>query len=78
MFGNIKIISIAAAVVVVAFGSAYFFGKSAGKEVGRQEALRASVQNLRERSITNEKINGLDRAGLCVELGGLPGECASF
>lgn len=50
----------------------------AGAAAERLTTLNRSVEVLRERNATDDQIRNLDDAGLCRELGGLPGECARF
>lgn len=76
MFGALgwKGIALGAAGILLAIGGAYevghWRGDSAGRSAERAEALQHSMDLIRDRSETNEKINDLDDAGLCAALGG--------
>ena len=51
--------------------AAWFDGHSYGRAAERQAILTRSVEVLRERSATDEKVRNMDAAGLCAALGGV-------
>lgn len=61
-----------AGIVVVAglISAAWFDGHSYGRAAERQAILTRSVEVLRQRSATDEKVRNMDDAGLCAALGG--------
>lgn len=67
-------IALAAAGIVLAFYGTYevghWRGDTAGRAAERAAALQHSIDLIRDRSDTNEKINDLDDADLCRALGG--------
>lgn len=48
----------------------YHLGASQGRQQGREAALEQSVETLRERKLTDEKVRDMDAADLCAALGG--------
>lgn len=49
----------------------------AGRAYERQAVIEATVKALRDRANENAAVEALDPVRLCVELGGLPDECAA-
>jgi len=49
-----------------------------GKKVERTRQLERSVEVLRDRLEVDDAIVNMDDRALCIELGGLPDECASI
>ena len=74
----IKIGAGAALGALVAFGPAYLYGKHEGRQQAAVAAVKAVAQAYKDRSDENETVDALDRAALCIELGGLPDECAKL
>jgi len=72
IFGAVGLVAGAAALWAV-----HHHGYSQGRQEGREAALRQSVETLRERKLTDEKVQDMDAAGLCAALGGrlLDGQC---
>lgn len=68
---------IAAIVLVVALATSFHAVYRFGRSVERAEALKKSVEVLRERRDINAEIRGSDDAALCRRLGGVwnNGEC---
>lgn len=51
------------------------FGYMKGREAGKVEQLKGSVEAYKTRNETNNEVNNLDDIELCLELGGLRDEC---
>lgn len=51
------------------------FGYMKGREAGKVEQLKDSVEAYKTRNEINNEVNNLDDIALCIELGGLPDEC---
>ena len=68
-----RYVLIAVAIAVVA-GGAYWKGLQAGKVQG----LKDTVQAYKNREQVDENINRLGAYDLCIELGGLPEQCAEL
>lgn len=62
---------------LVAAGPVYLYGHGKGREAERVAVLKRSVDLLRERNLTDDAVEDMDAAGLCVALGGVPvdGRC---
>lgn len=58
--------------------AAIWYGYQWGNDAARLDALRRSVELLRERSESDAPIAGMSDVALCVELGGLPDDCAGI
>lgn len=57
---------------------AYYLGKLDGRSDAAVATIKATAEAYQERAGIDETINGLDRVGLCLELGGLRDECAKL
>lgn len=64
----------AAAVIAAVFASGYAKGRSDG----RVATLKDTVAAYQKRGDVDAKIRTMDAAALCLELGGLPDECAGM
>lgn len=62
--------AVAALAGAAALWGVHHHGYSQGRQEGREAALRQSVETLRERNLTDEKVRDMDAAGLCAALGG--------
>jgi hypothetical protein len=51
------------------------FGYMKGREAGKVEQLKDSVEAYKNRNEINNEVNNLDDIALCIALGGLPDEC---
>ena len=69
LFDAIKIGAGAILGAALISGPAYLYGVSAGKTAAATEALKKSVEIMRERSATDDEISHSDLAGLCAHLG---------
>lgn len=67
-------IVVTALVATWAVHSAY----QAGRTAERTAILNRSVEILRERSKTDEAVHDMSPRDLCLELGGLPDDCAGI
>ena len=54
---------------------AYQYGKHEARQDAAIEAAKATAKAIDNRAKTDEKINGLDVRGLCLELGGSVSDC---
>lgn len=61
----------------VAVGGAYWKGRTDGRDLKVAEIAKATMKQLEERGVINETVRDADIADICVELGGLPDECAN-
>ena len=61
----------ALAVAASLMGLSWFHGYQRGAASERQAILTRSVEVLRERNATDEKVRDMDDAGLCAALGGV-------
>lgn len=75
-FGLYKILG-AAAIGATLIGGVYYYGYRTGAEAERVEALENAIEQIRERSETNEEVSKMDDAGLCAAIGGVfeDGKC---
>ena len=67
--------------IVAVLGLLTFSHRSAyqaGRTAERTAILNRSVEILRERSRTDEAIHDMSPRDLCLELGGLPDDCAGI
>lgn len=64
---------IAALALTLAYGAGYL----AGKKSGRIDQLQATVKAHEDRNDIDETVADLDAVARCVELGGLPDDCAA-
>lgn len=62
---------------VVGLGVGYGWGRLDGRSAGKVEQLQATVDAMQNRKDIDNEVSGLDRYGLCVELGGVPDDCAA-
>lgn len=53
----------------------YAKGRSDGRDAGRVEQLRDSVEAFQKRGKINNETNALDSRALCLRLGGVPDDC---
>lgn len=58
--------------------SAYALGRHDGRQAGRTAQLKETVAALRDREKINADVGSLSDVALCVELGGLPDDCAQL
>lgn len=58
--------------------AALWYGYQWGNDAARLDALRKSVEMMRERSESDAAIAGMSDVDLCVELGGMPDDCAGI
>ena len=65
IFGAVGLVAGAALLAGV-----YAYGKSAGRQQGREAALRQSVIILKQKAKTDEEIRDMSDAQLCRSLGG--------
>lgn len=55
-------------------GLAFFYGRKTMDDEWQANTLQKTVETLRERKATNDKIKALSDADLCRALGGMPNE----
>lgn len=80
MFGFLDWIKIGAGAalgVLVASGPVYLYGKHEGRRQAAVAALEAVTEAYKDRTNENEAIEALNPGALCVELGGMPDDCAA-
>lgn len=80
MFGLLDWIKIGAGAalgVLVASGPAYLYGAHNGRQQAAVAALEAVSQAYKDRTDENEAVEALNPGALCVELGGMPDDCAA-
>jgi hypothetical protein len=75
---RLYLIAGAIALGMAAWGGATWYAYQRGYEAARLDAMKRSVEILRERAVTDENIRGMSDRQLCVALGGLPDECAGI
>lgn len=56
---------------ILSMGHAY----KAGRQVERVAQLEASVEAYAKSKGIQDEVNSMDRYGICIELGGMPGDC---
>ncbi len=61
----------ALAIAASLMGLSWLHGYQRGAAVERQAVLTRSLEVLRERTATDEKVRDMDDAGLCAALGGV-------
>lgn len=74
MFGLLDWLKIGAGAILGAAliaGPVYLYGVHAGKTAAATEALKKSVEILRERNLTDEMVSGMSDDDLCRALGGV-------
>lgn len=71
MFDFVKLGAGAVIGAAVAFTPAYLIGKSDGRASERAVILTRSVEVLRERNATDEKVRNMSPTDLCRSLGGV-------
>lgn len=67
-----------AAGAAVAIGLAFGAGYVKGLAAGRIDQLQDTIEAYEDRNGVDETVEGYDRVALCIELGGLPDECAEL
>lgn len=69
--------AIIAAAGATVIGGVYYYGYRTGAEVTRVEALENAMDQIRERSETNEEVRRMDDDDLCAAIGGVyvDGQC---
>lgn len=77
MFNWLQIGAGVALGALVASGPLYLYGKHEGRQQAAVDVLKASLKAREDRTHENETVDALDPVALCVELGGLPDECAA-
>lgn len=55
----------------------YIKGRADGAHVAEKKAIELTFQQMKERGLINEAVRNTDAVDLCIELGGLPNECAN-
>lgn len=60
---------------ILCAGGIYWYGKSVGKNEAQIAQLKASVDAQVKREGIENEVSGLDRYAICIDLGGLPGDC---
>jgi hypothetical protein len=73
----LKIGTGAALGALVVSGPAYFYGAHNGRQQAAVAALEAVSQAYKDRTDENEAVEALNPGALCVELGGMPDDCAA-
>lgn len=73
--GSIKIGALAAVAALLAAWAIHHHGVSQGRQEAAVSAAKAIAQAYKDRSDENTTVDALDRAALCLELGGLPDDC---
>lgn len=68
-------IAIYLAVAVVTIGGAYALGRHDGRADGRADQMADTLAAYEKRKGIDDDIAKLDRAGQCLELGGLREQC---
>lgn len=71
VMANLKLLAIASAVVVAAFFAGQWHGASVQRAESRAEVAEATIEQLRERGMINEKVKNLTDCELVRELGGV-------
>ncbi|THF54755.1 hypothetical protein [Ollibium composti] len=80
MFGLLDWLKVGAGAALgalVASGPAYLYGAHAGRQQAAVAALEAVTQAYKDRTDENEAVEALNPGALCVELGGMPDDCAA-
>lgn len=67
-----------AGIVVALVTGALWYAYQRGAESERLDAMRKSVEVLRERAKNDATIRDMSDRDLCIELGGLPDDCAGI
>lgn len=78
IFGRIGWAIAGAGLGVALFTGAMVYAYQRGAESERLDAMRRSVEILRERSKNDAAIRNMSDRDLCIELGGVPDECAGI
>lgn len=65
------IIAALVAAVALTIGGAYLKGRADGYALAEADAKTAVIRQLKERNVTDEKVDRLSAADLCRELGGV-------
>ena len=77
MFNWLQITAGVALGALIAFGPAYLYGAHTGRQQAAVAALEAVSKAYKDRTDENEAIEALNPGALCVELGGMPDDCAA-
>lgn len=59
-------------------GTLYLKGRSDGRQAERVAFLKAAVQAYTKREGIDHEVDAMDRYRICLDLGGLPGQCAQL
>ncbi|MGB3899415.1 MAG: hypothetical protein WA973_12750 [Mesorhizobium sp.] len=62
---------------IIASGPAYLYGAHAGRQQAAVAALESVSKAYKDRTDENEAVEALNPGALCVELGGMPDDCAA-
>lgn len=66
----------AVALAAALLGGVYLYGYQRGEQAARVEQLQDTVQAYLERNRIDDEVDAADRYAVCVELGGMPDDCA--
>lgn len=69
-----KMIGIAVLAGGIGWGAGYLQGKGAAQADAENESLRSTIEQLQERGLINEDVQGLSDCELVIELGGVCSE----
>lgn len=73
----LKIAAGAALGALVSAGPVYLYGAHEGRQQAAVEAIKLANEALKDRNDENASVEALDAGALCVELGGMPDDCAA-
>lgn len=75
LLGNLpafaRSLALAGVVGLVAGSAGYVKGRADGAAVAETRAMKATIEQMRQRGMINEDVRGLPDPALCRELGGL-------
>jgi hypothetical protein len=80
VFGLLDWVKIGAGVALgalVASGPLYLYGRHEGRQQAAVEAVKLAKKAYEDRNDENASVEALDPGALCVELGGVPDDCAA-